>query len=204
MTQPYILSFTAVSLGLIESITVARVYLDTHDWVQTKEIVKGDNLLQSRVSSSIQRVYQEVEPRLQNFSIDQMEFFIEEADVDEQKQLLWYAICKRYEFIRDFATEVLNHRYRMLHTTIEELDYTVFFNDKANWHEELRDLTESTRNKIRTVLFRIMREANFVTKDYQIIPCMPSQAVLNQIADDKEWAYFIYPMHSSQFPGGQA
>jgi len=193
MTDPYKLSFTGVSLGLDATLTVAEVYLKLNDWVETKAYIKENNLLQSRTLSSFQREYQEVEPRLQALTKTQMQFLVEEANLIEQKQFLWYMVCKRYLFIRDFAMEVLNNRYKLLFTSLEEYDFTVFFNEKADWHDELRNLKESTQIKIRTVLFRMLREADFLNTDGLLIPCVLSPAVVNQIMEDAPWSLSIYP-----------
>jgi hypothetical protein len=192
MTEPYVLSITGLSLGLDATLTVAEVYLKLNDWTETKAHIKANNLLQSRTLSSFQREYQEVEPRLQTLTKSQMQFLVDEANVNEQKQFLWYVLCKRYLFIREFAQEVLHYRYRLLHTDLTEFDFTVFYNNKADWHQELRDLKESTQIKIRTVLFRMLREAGFLTKDFLIIPCTISPAVINQIQDDAHWSFQIF------------
>jgi hypothetical protein len=202
MEDRYKLSFTAVSLALVESVTVAEVYLQLGDWPATKARVKGDNLLQSRTQSSGQRVYQEIEPRLQVLSDDQLRFLVEDAGVSEQKQMLWYTLCKRYAFIRDFATEVLYQRFVMFYTQLEEYDYTVFYNNQAEWHAELRDLKDSTQTKIRTVLFRMLREADFLSADNRITPCLLSQGVINQIAVDGAWSATIFPMNPLSRMGG--
>jgi len=122
-----------------------------------------------------------------------MQFLVEEANLIEQKQFLWYMVCKRYEFIRDFAIEVLNQRYKLLYSSLEEYDFIVFFNEKADWHDELRNLKESTQTKIRTVLFRMLREADLVSADGLIIPCVLSPVVINQIMVDAPWSLSIYP-----------
>lgn len=193
MTEHYVLSFTGLSLGLDATLTVAEVFLKQGDWEKTKALIKETNLLQSRTLSSFQREYQEVEPRLQTLSRTQMQFLVEEANLIEQKQFLWYMVCKRYEFIRDFAIEVLNQRYQYLYNSLEDYDFIVFFNEKADWHDELRNLKESTQVKIRTVLFRMLREAELVSADGLIIPCVLSPAVINQIMVDAPWSLSIYP-----------
>jgi hypothetical protein len=193
MTEHYVLSFTGLSLGLDATLTVAEVFLKQGDWEKTKALIKETNLLQSRTLSSFQREYQEVEPRLQTLSRTQMQFLVEEANLIEQKQFLWYMVCKRYEFIRDFAIEVLNQRYQYLYNSLEEYDFIVFFNEKADWHDELRNLKESTQTKIRTVLFRMLREADLLSADGLIIPCVLSPAVINQIMVDAPLSLSIYP-----------
>ena len=156
--QPYKLSFTAASLYLSESIKIAHTYLETKDWDRTKEVVKKENILQSRTQSSSVRLYRELAQRLQTLSQDQVELFAE-GTIQEQKLLLWFAICKRYAFIREFAVEVLHEKYLVLDYELMELDYDSFFNRKADWHPELDEITDKTRNKLKQVLFRMLKEA---------------------------------------------
>lgn len=60
-----------------------------------------------------------------------MKFPVEEANLIEKKQFLWYMVCKRYEFIRDLAIEVLHQRYQHLYNSLEKYDFIVFFNEKS-------------------------------------------------------------------------
>ena len=45
-----------------------------------------------------------------------------EGTIQEQKQILWFAICKRYAFIREFAIEVLHEKYLRLDYELTEFD----------------------------------------------------------------------------------
>ena len=105
-----------------------------------------------------------------------------EGNHQEQRQILWYAICRRYAFIREFATEVLYEKYLCLDYELTEFDYEAFFNRKADWHDELDQLKETTRIKIRTVLFRMLREAELISNDHMIIPTVLSRRVANVLA----------------------
>jgi hypothetical protein len=95
----YLLSFTGASLSISESVTIAQEYLELKDWDAVESKVKGENLIQARTKSSIQRVYQELAPRLQGLSEEQLELLVD-SNIQEQKQILWFAICKRYALTR--------------------------------------------------------------------------------------------------------
>ena len=75
--KPYLLSFTGASLSIRESIKIAEVYVRLGDWDTVKAEVKGANLIQARTQSSIQRVYQELHPRLAGLSDAQLELLVE-------------------------------------------------------------------------------------------------------------------------------
>ena len=160
---PYILSFTGVSLALSESIKIAEVYLQLRDWDAVEKKVKSENLIQARTKSSTQRVYPELWPRLSLLSTEQLELLVD-GNNQEQKQLLWYAICQRYAFIREFATEVIYEKFLSLDYELTDFDYDAFFNRKVDWHEELYEISDSTKRKLKTVIFRMLREAELITK----------------------------------------
>ena len=60
-------------------------------------------------------------------------------------------------------------------------DFDVFFNSKLQWHEELEGIAETTRHKLRQVLFKMLVEANFINKDYSILLLTLSPRVVNLI-----------------------
>ena len=76
---------------------------------------------------------------MQRLSDEQLELLVE-GNPQEQKKLLWLAICKRYAFIREFASEVVREKFLQLDYLLTEFDYDAFFNRKADWHPELDGL----------------------------------------------------------------
>ena len=199
-STPYILSFIGAGLASSGSIKIAEVYMQLGDWEAVKEKVKSENLLQGRTQSSIQRTFQELAPRLQQLTADQLALLVE-GNLLEQKQLLWYAICKRYVYIREFAVEVLHEKYLRFDYTLTEFDYNAFFNRKADWHDELDRMKESTRTKMRTVLFRMLREADLISSDHVIIPAILSPRMIDLLGPDAPLSWQIFPLSLSDVPG---
>jgi hypothetical protein len=196
----YKLSFTGAGLSINASIKIAEAYLQLRDWDAVKERVKAENLLQARTQSSIQRVFQELAPRLQQLTEGQLELLVE-GNHQEQKQLLWFAVCKRYAYIREFAIEVIHEKYLSLDNELTEFDYDAFFNRKADWHDELDQLKETTRIKIKTVLFRMLREAGLISTDHTIIPTVLSRRMVEALAPDSPTSFQIFPMSMADIPG---
>ena len=188
----YILSFTGASLSIRKSVKIAEVYLDLRDWESTKSEVKSANLIQARTQSSIQRVYQELQPRLAQLSIEQLELLVD-GNPQEQKQLLWFAVCKRYDYIREFANEVVREKLLKLDFQLNEFDYDAFYNRKADWHPELDELKDTSRQKLKTRIFRMMLEADLITPDNRIIPTTFSQRIKDVLAPDAPMSYQIFP-----------
>ena len=49
-----------------------------------------------------------------------------------------------------------------------------FFEKQQVFHEELRTLKDSTRKKLRQVIFRIMKDLNMLSQTKEITPLLPS------------------------------
>lgn len=199
-SDSYKLSFTGAGLSISSSIKIAEVYGQLRDWEAVKAKVKSENLLQARTGSSVQRTFQELAPRLQELSEAQLELLVE-GNHQEQKQLLWWAICRRYAFIREFALEVLHEKYLRLDYELTEFDYAAFFNRKADWHQELDGLADSSKTKLKTVLFRMMREAGLLSADHRIIPTVLSQRMADVLAPDAPTSFQVFPMSIAETAG---
>src|SRR5687767_6629690 len=191
--QTYKLSFTASGLAISESVTIAGIYMTYKDWEQTKTAIKQGNLLQSRTNSRTVRLTREIIQRLSLLSYDQIEL-LAEGNRSEQKYLLWLAVCKTYSLIKEFAVEVLHEKFLGRNMEITELDYDAFFNRKADWNEELDQITSSTRIKLRTVVFRMMREADLITKDNRILHAILSKRLVEVLKADVPMSFQIFPI----------
>jgi hypothetical protein len=198
--QRYKLSFTGAGLSLSASVRLAEAYLQLRDWDTVREKVWEENILQARTRTSIQRTFQELAPRLQQLSDDQLTLLVE-GNHPEKKLILWLAVCKRYAFIREFAVEVLREKYLRLDSELTEYDYNVFFNRKADWHEELDRLQESTRTKIKTVLFRMLREAGLLSDNERIQPVTFSVRLGQALRPDLEAGLTVFPVSPGESLG---
>jgi len=194
MTEnPYVLSFTAGALLHQESLTVAELYGDLGDWEAVRSRVLEENLLQVRTLSAAKRVFREISSRLQQLTLAELEL-LRTGTRQEQGHMLWLAICKRYRFIYDFAVEVVREKFIRFDFDLSYDAYDVFFNSKAEWRPEVEGVAESTRKKLRQVLFRMMREANLLTQDNQILPAMLSPRAIEIIAADSPAYLLAFPI----------
>lgn len=191
--QKYKLSFTAASLAITQSVNIAQSYLESGDWNQTKQIIREKNLLQSRTNSRTTRVARELTQRLKLLTDKQLEL-LAEGNPTEQKYLLWFAACKTYELVREFAVEVLHEKYLSRSKTITDLDYDAFFNRKADWSEDLDQITTSTRKKLRQVMLLMAKEAGLITDDNVIMRAMLSNRLIEVLKPDAPMSFQIFPI----------
>ncbi len=172
-TTTYDVAFTAGGLLLRESLILAERYRQLGDWQAVRLAVCDENLLQARTVSSMNRVGREVVQRLQTLRETELEFLLD-ASPQEQAWLLWVAICRRYALIADFAVEVLRERYLSLKADLNFEDFDAFFHHKADWHPALESVRPVTRDKLRQVLFRMLREAGLLGSNHMIHAAMLS------------------------------
>lgn len=189
----YRLSFTTGGLYYRESIKLAELYLALGDWSEVRKRIFDENLLQTNTYSSQVRTYREASSRLQQLSDTELELFLDSSE-QERRYLLWLAICRHYKFIEEFSVEVLREKYLVTDMSLTHHDYDVFFNRKAEWHQELDELSLSTQSKLRQILFRILREADLLSEDNSIIPAILTPRLAREIFKTSNAQPVIYPI----------
>jgi len=194
----YRMSFTVGGLFYQEAVSAADLYIKSKDWANVREEILKTNLFQSRTQNSLERICREVLSRLKLLSSEQLKI-IQDGSRQEQLQMLWIAVCKRYSFIRDFAIEVIREKFLLMDYAITEEDYTIFFDTKAEWHEELEKLKDSTKKKLKQVLFRILREAEITSEMNIILPSILTQRVAKALFSDKSGLYIVLPVSDADF-----
>lgn len=180
-TKKYSLSFTTGTLLQHESIEVAKLFLQTNDWKATRNQAVDENLLQARTLNSLRRTCSEVISRLKTLSLQEINDLVA-APPRQQGYLLWLGICRRYQFIADFAVEILHEHYVTLKSIVTHDDFNAFFNQKSEWHDELNKISPQTRAKLRQVLFKMLREAELIDQHGLILPALVSPELVALIS----------------------
>lgn len=189
----YLMSFTAGALLYRESITISELHAELADWNAVRALVITENRLQTRTLSATTRVYREVSARLQTLTQAEMDI-LRDGSRAEQGYMLWLAICKRYRFIREFATEILREKYLRLDLQLSYEDFDAFFNARADWHPEVESIEPSTRAKLRQILFRMMREAEILSRQDRILPAILTPRLVTAIRQDSAALLVIFPV----------
>lgn len=175
-TDRYVLSFTSGTLLANEAAIVAPIYMRERDWKVTRTLVRSGNVLGARAAQSNRLLVGALVPRLELLSDDELEI-VAEGTSTERGHLMWTAACRKYALIGEFAEEVLRERFLTLAGTVSYEDYDSFYRAKAMWHDELDDVTGSSYQKLRQVLFKMLVEAGLLTKHGHIEPALLSSRV---------------------------
>ena len=172
----YRLSFGTGNAYINESNLILRKYLENKDWKETEKYSIENNILQTNTLSSSKRIFREISLRLKSLSNEERKFFIRSNYVD-QSILIWISICRTYKFIGDFASMIISEKFNSYQTNLNYDDFNYFYEQQKVLHEELNALKDSTRKKLRQVIFRIMKELNIISKRQEITPLLPSKEI---------------------------
>ncbi|MBK7820959.1 MAG: DUF1819 family protein [Tessaracoccus sp.] len=160
----YALSFTSGALLTREAVIAAPLFLEVRDWNAVRNRLRAENLLQARTASSGFRLAREVAQRLAVLTDAELDL-LQDASPSERGHLMWIAACRRYAFIGDFAEEVVRERFLLLTPTLGYDDFDSFVRGKALWHPELAEVKDSTLQKLRSTVFRMLTEAGLLVDD---------------------------------------
>ena len=182
--RKYILSFTALSLRLNEMVKVAKTAFE-NDISDLKEVRESGVVFNSVKTKTSNTEFLEIRKRLEKLTPDQMHILIY-GDLISQKQIAFLAVCKYYDFIRDFAIEVIRDKSLVYDYHINESDYKSFINNRVHVHLELEEFSESTLKKAKQVLFRILEQAGIIDNsvDKTIQPQIVQSDVIGAVAED--------------------
>ena len=193
----YNLSLTAASLRPELARIVAECYLELGDWDLAKDRTLSANALQCRSASSAVRLERELRQRLETLTNDQITL-LAQTTAEDRAAIAWLSVCKHIRFAFEFATEVLRDKLAAHDPVLRHSDYEAYTESKALAHPELAQLTTSSKNKIRQVLLKMLKEAGLLTKGTSLgIIQRPilSPAVMRVVTTDSpDWlAGFLVP-----------
>lgn len=175
----YRLSFGAGGcLYIVEGKIFIDLFFDFDDWSRVLEEITKKNVLQFNSELTTNRRAKELCLRLKSLSVEELSFY-SEADFQDQSILSWIALCRTYDFIADFSSKVILESFSKYRLELTYADFDFFFEEEKQWHPELEKIAEITRKKLRQVLFKMMKEADFLSSTNQLKPLLPSTRLRN-------------------------
>ena len=191
--QPYRMSFGLGGLFINESVDVARLHVLGERWEDTIVRAMEEGTASLPKSASQRRTLREIVNRLSALTEEELALFAETDDRTEQQALLWLAACRAYRFVAEFAVEVIRERYLSYRLDLSLDAFDIFWEEKAEWHSDVADISKSTRLKLRQVLYRMMREADILSADDKIQTAYLTQRLKALIADHRATDMAFFP-----------
>ena len=191
--QGYTMSFGVGGLDLNESLLVAGLHVEGSPWKQTidKALDQGVTCLPKAASN--RRVLREIGKRLRSLTAEERRLLLDTADRCDQQGLLWVATCRAYRFVREFAVEVVEERWRSRQYDLPLESFDLFLDAKAEWDAGLARLARSTRERLRSALFRLMREAGLLCDHQRIQAALLSPGLKARIASHNPHELALFP-----------
>ena len=191
----YRMSFTTGGLFLNESIEVARLHERGSNWSDTFECALSDGIMTMPREASNRRILREIITRLKTLSKEDLEFLVHSPYVEDQKNMLWVAVCRTYRIIREFQRDVVNDLYLSGRFDISPYSFNRYLED-VELDGKISEPSNSTRDSLRGALFRMMREADIIGPENQLWRSFLSNGFVNHLVEhDRDAAGF--------FPGGE-
>jgi hypothetical protein len=195
MTSKYLLSFSAASLCVNEMEIIANLFMEFGDWERVEKEVIEKNALQKGAISTRKREFIELKKRVTILNEDEFSLY-EDATGSELKYLAMLGCFKMYKIIYDFATEVMVRKLLLFDFKILNSDYESFYESKSVTYENLNSISESTRYKLKQVMFKIFEQAELIdnVKNKNIQKPYLSERLIKAIVQDnpKYLRAFLY------------
>lgn len=156
-TKKYRFSFTAGAL-LHEEMVLAANELILHDFKLER---LSASILKKDRSKTNKREFAEVALRLKTLDDKEIEF-LAKGSLALSKQVALLACVRAYSFIRDFFSYVILDKVNLFDFSLTERDYISFVRGRELDHPELEALADSTKYKVKQVLFRILHQAELI------------------------------------------
>ena len=123
--------------------------------------IKHPQYLHTNAESARQRVVQELKKRYK--ATGQLVFDVfKDAGLPQQNILIFYTCMKTYQILFDFMFQTVLENWLSRNLTLDKLDVQHFLDIQSTSHPEIDEWTETTREKIETVMIRMLNEVGLL------------------------------------------
>lgn len=160
--SPYSAVLTREQFLFYEVRTTARLMTDGLSDTEIVSHIIAENLFQYPTEKSIRQMAQSCIHRLHALDDLSLVEAIATQPVDVAKQICLYAMMKHYRLVWDFMATVIGEKYRLLDSTFSKVDLNSFFLRLQEQDDWVASWSESTINKLKQVLTRILVETEYL------------------------------------------
>jgi len=162
--EDYSAKLTAEPFLYNETKIIATYLLNGEDEELLKKKNVEENLIKYKSLKSVTRVNSPIFRRINIMDREMLEDFVY-SDIENSKFILLYAIMKTDKLVRDFILEIYKDKLLMRKEYIEKFDIDNWYEEKCILSNTLKERTESTANKLKQVIMKILLDSGLVEKD---------------------------------------
>lgn len=189
---PYTLSFTVGGLFLFEGIELARLRATCASWTEVRRSALDEVFVAKGGASSVERIRNEVIGRLATLTPDEIGH-LASGGMTDARALMWVAACRKYRILAEFAHEVLDERLRTYQPEIRVTDFDALMDAKGVNAAEIARLAPSTRARLRSGAFRMLREAELIDPESRVRTLPLSGPLRDLLARDRRSGLDLIP-----------
>ena len=189
---PYTMSFTVGGLFLFEGIELARLRVTCASWEEVRQTAPDDVFVAKGGASSVKRIRNEVIGRLATLTPDEITH-LASSGMTDARALMWIAACRKYRILAEFAHEVLDERLRTYQPEIRMTDFDALMDAKGMNAVEIARLAPSTRVRLRSGAFRMLREAELLDAESRVRVLQVSETLRNLLGLDNRAGLDLIP-----------
>ena len=160
--SPYSGALTSEQFLFYEMRTTARLLKDGLSDEEAAAAIVKDNLFQYPTEKSIKKMAGCCLKRLHSMNDDSLIHAIATLPADAAKQICLYAMMKQHRLVWDFMITVIGEKYRILDTSFGKVDLNAFFMRLAEQDDNVASWSDTTIQKIKQVLVRILVENEYL------------------------------------------
>ena len=150
--------------------------------------IMDDNLFQYPTEREIKKMAQVCICRLKSMQDDSLINAVATQSSDVAKQICLYAMMKYNRLVWDFMITVIGEKFRQQNLSFSKLDVNVFFMRLQEQDDGVAEWKESTINKIKQVLVKVLVENDYLDniKSDHLNPVLISNVLENAIRNNND------------------
>lgn len=161
-THSYNGSLTAEQFLFYEVRIAAKMYLDGKKIEEAVEEIKKDNLFQYPTERQVSRLARACYKRMDALDDEALVRDLAYAPTEIAKQINLYAMMRYNRIVWDFMVGVIGEKFRSQDFEFSRKDLNVFFSHLQEQNDDIAGWSESTVNKIKQVLTKILVEVEIL------------------------------------------
>ena len=141
---------------------VAKLILEGYSRDEIQEKVQDENLFQFPTERMVKNLTSTCFKRIDALDSEEMVYQLANAPAEAAKQVNLYAMMKYNRIVWDFMTTVIGEKFRTQEFEFSRKDLNVFFIQLQEQNDQVADWSDSTINKIKQVLTKMLVECGYL------------------------------------------
>ena len=155
-------TITAEQFLFYEIRIASKYYLDGTSVEDAIEEIKKNNLFQYPTERLVARMVRSCYKRLDALDDEQLRQELSVAPIEIAKQINLYAMMRYNRIVWDFMVGLIGEKFRSQDFDFSRKDLNVFFSHLQEQNDDIAGWSESTVNKIKQVLTKVLVEVEIL------------------------------------------